>query len=584
MKFKVDEIASVIEEEIRQYRSGVDLAEVGKVLEVGDGIARVYGLAGAMAGERVEFANGAAGQVFNLEESSVGVVILGEYLGIKEGDQVRRSGELLSVPVGEPLIGRVVDPLGRPLDGKGVVETPDRRPLEWAAPGIAQRQPVTEPLQTGIKAIDSMIPIGRGQRELIIGDRKTGKTAIAIDAILNQKGGDVICVYVAIGQKESTVAGLVERLREAGAMDYTIVISASAADPSPLQYVAPYAGAAMAEYFMYRGKATLCVYDDLSKQAQSYRQLSLLLRRPPGREAYPGDVFYLHSRLLERSAKLRDEYGVVPKDAPADATDRALAVKHPQGIAAPAEMRPDDVNGLYHRPHGKKKAEAFLASLSERDQYRVHRFPDSGGSLTALPIIETLEGEVSAYIPTNVISITDGQIYLEPDLFFAGVRPAVNVGISVSRVGGNAQRKAMKKISGSLRLDLAAFRDLEAFAQLGTELDPASQRQLDRGQRMVEVLKQPQYRPYSVTDEVLAIFAGTQGLLDDLPVPQVARFEEAMIRHFQDAFPEVRDELARKGEVSDELAEKIKKVIAEFKAQWKLAQAQPGSAAAASAR
>ncbi|HEY8022731.1 MAG TPA: F0F1 ATP synthase subunit alpha [Thermoanaerobaculia bacterium] len=584
MKFKVDEIASVIEEEIRQYRSGVDLAEVGKVLEVGDGIARVYGLAGAMAGERVEFANGAAGQVFNLEESSVGVVILGEYLGIKEGDQVRRSGELLSVPVGEPLIGRVVDPLGRPLDGKGVVETPDRRPLEWAAPGIAQRQPVTEPLQTGIKAIDSMIPIGRGQRELIIGDRKTGKTAIAIDAILNQKGGDVICVYVAIGQKESTVAGLVERLREAGAMDYTIVISASAADPSPLQYVAPYAGAAMAEYFMYRGKATLCVYDDLSKQAQSYRQLSLLLRRPPGREAYPGDVFYLHSRLLERSAKLRDEYGVVPKDAPADATDRALAVKHPQGIAAPAEMRPDDVNGLYHRPHGKKKAEAFLASLSERDQYRVHRFPDSGGSLTALPIIETLEGEVSAYIPTNVISITDGQIYLEPDLFFAGVRPAVNVGISVSRVGGNAQRKAMKKISGSLRLDLAAFRDLEAFAQLGTELDPASQRQLDRGQRMVEVLKQPQYRPYSVTDEVLAIFAGTQGLLDDLPVPQVARFEEAMIRHFQDAFPEVRDELARKGEVSDELAEKIKKVIAEFKAQWKLAQAQPGSPAAASAR
>jgi len=580
MKFKVDEIASVIEEEIRQYRSEVDLAEVGKVLEVGDGIARVYGLSGAMAGERVEFANGAAGQVFNLEESSVGVVILGDYLGIKEGDQVRRSGELLSVPVGEALVGRVVDPLGRPLDGKGVIETPDRRPLEWAAPGIAQRQPVNEPLQTGIKAIDSMIPIGRGQRELIIGDRKTGKTAIAIDAILNKRAGDMICVYVAIGQKESTVAGLVERMREAGALDYTIVVSASAADPSPLQYVAPYAGAAMAEYFMYRGRATLCVYDDLSKQAQSYRQLSLLLRRPPGREAYPGDVFYLHSRLLERSAKLREEYGVVPKDTPADATDRALAVKHPQGIAAPPDVRPDDVDGLYHRPHGKKKAEAFLASLGERDRYRVHRFPDSGGSLTALPVIATLEGEVSAYIPTNVISITDGQIYLEPDLFFAGVRPAVNVGISVSRVGGNAQRKAMKKISGSLRLDLAAFRDLEAFAQLGTELDPASQRQLDRGQRMVELLKQPQYQPYVFADEVLAIFAGTQGLLDDLPVPQVARFEAAMLDNFRDSFPEIRDEITQKGEVSDELAARIKTVVNEFKAQWKRGQEQPAAVSA----
>jgi F-type H+-transporting ATPase subunit alpha len=581
MKFKVDEIASVLEEEIRHYRSEVDLAEVGKVLEVGDGIARIYGLTGAMAGERVEFANGAAGQVFNLEESSVGVVILGDYLGIKEGDQVRRSGELLSVPVGEALVGRVVDPLGRPLDGKGVIETPDRRPLEWAAPGIAQRQPVNEPLQTGIKAIDSMIPIGRGQRELIIGDRKTGKTAIAIDTILNQKGGDVICVYVAIGQKESTVAGLVERLREAGALDYTIVISAGAADPSPLQYVAPYAGAAMAEYFMYRGKATLCVYDDLSKQAQSYRQLSLLLRRPPGREAYPGDVFYLHSRLLERSAKLREEYAVVPKDAPAEATDRSLAVKHPQGVAAPPEVRPDDVDGLYHRPHGRKKAEAFLASLPERDRYRVHRFPDSGGSLTALPIIETLEGEVSAYIPTNVISITDGQIYLEPDLFFAGVRPAVNVGISVSRVGGNAQRKAMKKISGSLRLDLAAFRDLEAFAQLGTELDPASQRQLDRGQRMVELLKQPQFHPYPFADEVLAIFAGTQGLLDDLPVSQVARFEAAMLDNFRDSFPEIRDEITEKGDVSDELAGRIKTVVNDFKAQWKRTQAQPPVEAAA---
>ncbi len=371
MRFKVDEIASVIEEEIRKYRTEVDLSEVGKVLEVGDGIARIYGLTGAMAGERLEFANGAQGQVFNLEESSVGAVVLGDYLGIKEGDEVRRTGELLSVPCGPALIGRVVDPLGRPLDGLGVIETPHRRPLEFKAPGIAERQPVTEPLQTGIKAIDSMIPIGRGQRELIIGDRKTGKTAIAIDTIVNQKGGDVICVYVAIGQKESTVAGLVDRLRELGAMDYTIVISAGSSDPAPLQYIAPYAGAAMAEYFMYQeGRATLCVYDDLSKQAQAYRQLSLLLRRPPGREAYPGDVFYLHSRLLERSVKLRDEYAVVPKDTPADSRDRSVVVKHPQGLAAPAEHRPDDVDGLFHRPHGRHKAEAWLATLPDADKYR----------------------------------------------------------------------------------------------------------------------------------------------------------------------------------------------------------------------
>ena len=378
MRFRVDEISSVISEEIQQYRQSVDLTETGKVLEVGDGIAQVYGLSNAMSGELIAFANGSMGQVFNLEESSVGIVILGEYLGIKEGDEVRRTGELVSVPCGEAMIGRIVDPLGRPLDGLGVIETPHRRPMEFKAPGIAQRQPVTEPLQTGLKAIDSMIPIGRGQRELIIGDRKTGKTAIAIDTILNQKGAGVICVYVAVGQKESTVVGLVEKLREHGAMDYTIVVSASSADPAPLQYIAPYAGAAMAEYFMYQqGKATLCVYDDLSKQAASYRQLSLLLRRPPGREAYPGDVFYLHSRLLERSVKLRDEYGVVAKDAPADLTDRTKVVKHPQGLAAPVEVRPDDEIGLYHRPHGKHTAEAFLATLPDKDKYRVHHFPDS---------------------------------------------------------------------------------------------------------------------------------------------------------------------------------------------------------------
>jgi F-type H+-transporting ATPase subunit alpha len=569
MKFKVDEISSVIAEEIKQYRSEVDVAEVGRVLEVGDGIARIYGLSNAMASERLEFENGEFGQVFNLEENSVGVVILGQYLGIKEGDEVRRTGELLSVPCGDAMVGRVVDPLGRPLDGKGVIDTPHRRPLEFKAPGIAERQPVNEPLQTGIKAIDSMIPIGRGQRELIIGDRKTGKTAIAIDTIVNQKGGDVICIYVAIGQKESTVAGVIEKLREHGAMDYTIVVAASSSDPAPLQYIAPYAGAAMAEFFMYReGRATACIYDDLSKHAQAYRQLSLLLRRPPGREAYPGDVFYLHSRLLERSVKLRTEYAIVPKDTPEDCCDRGVAKTHPEGLKAPQEHRPDDIAGFYHRPEGLEKAKAWLESLPDKGNYRVHNFPDSGGSLTGLPIIETLEGEVAAYIPTNVISITDGQIYLEPDLFFAGVRPAVNVGISVSRVGGNAQRKAMKQVSGSLRLDLAAFRELEAFAQLGTELDVATQRQLDRGKAMVELLKQPQYRPYAVYDQVISIFAGTKGYLDGLPTNRVAEFESAMLKHFHDRFPELVKELEDRGVFTDELEEKIARVVADFKAEF----------------
>jgi len=569
MKFRVDEISSVIAEEIKQYRGRVDVAEVGKVLEVGDGIARVYGLGNAMAGERLDFQNGASGQVFNLEENSVGVVILGDYLGIKEGDEVRRTGELLSVPCGDQMLGRVVDPLGRPMDGKGVIETPHRRPLEFKAPGIAERQPVNEPMLTGIKAIDAMIPIGRGQRELIIGDRKTGKTAIALDTIVNQKGGDVVCVYVAIGQKESTVVGVVEKLRQVGAMDYTIVVSASASDPAPLQYIAPYAGAAMAEYFMYQlGRATLCVYDDLTKQAHAYRQLSLLLRRPPGREAYPGDVFYLHSRLLERSCKLREEYAVVPKDAAKDTKDRSLGKKHPQGLKAPEEQRPDDADGLFHRAHGKHKAEAYLATFPDKDKYRVHKFPDSGGSMTALPVIETLEGEVSAYIPTNVISITDGQIYLEPDLFFAGVRPAVNVGISVSRVGGNAQRKAMKKIAGSLRLDLAAYRELEAFAQLGTELDAATQRQLDRGARMVELLKQPQYGPYPLANEVISIYAGTKGYLDSLTNKQVRAFEEALLKHANDEHPEIAKQITDTGELPDDLQKKLAKVIEDFKAVW----------------
>src|SRR3954464_3456322 len=471
MAINVAEITSVLKQEIAGFEQKLSVTEVGTVIEVGDGIARIYGLRNAMAGELLQFANGVMGQVFNLEEESIGAVIFGNYLEIEEGMTVKTTGRLLEVPVGDAVIGRVVNPLGQPLDGGPAIVSTETRKMDIVAPGIADRQPVKEPLQTGIKAIDSMIPIGRGQRELIIGDRKTGKTAIAIDTIIAQKGKGVKCFYVAIGSKESTVAGIVEVLRAAGAMEYTTVVVATAADPAPLQYIAAYAGCAMAEYFMWKGEATLCVYDDLTKQAAAYRQLSLLLRRPPGREAYPGDVFYLHSRLLERAVKLSDEKG--------------------------------------------------------------------GGSLTALPIIETQEGEVSAYIPTNVISITDGQIYLEPDLFFAGVRPAINVGISVSRVGGNAQRKTMKKVAGSLRLDLASFRELEAFAQLGTELDTASQRQLDRGQRMVELLKQPQYKPYNVNEEVLSIFAGTRGFLDDVPVRHVAQFEQALLKHFGDEHPEI---------------------------------------------
>src|SRR5215213_8802412 len=442
MALNVAEITNILKQEIAGFEQRVQVSEVGTVIEVGDGIARVYGLRNAMAGELLEFENGTMGQVFNLEEESIGAVIFGDYLKIKEGDTVKSTGRLLEVPVGDAVIGRVVNPLGIPLDGGPAIASSETRKMDIVAPGIAERQPVHEPLQTGIKAIDSMIPIGRGQRELIIGDRKTGKTAIAIDTIIAQKGKGVKCFYVAIGSKKATVA-----------MEYTTVIVASAADPAPLQYIAAYAGCAMAEYFMWKGEHTLCVYDDLSKQAAAYRQLSLLLRRPPGREAYPGDVFYLHSRLLERAVKLSDEKG--------------------------------------------------------------------GGSLTALPIIETQEGEVSAYIPTNVISITDGQIYLEPDLFFAGVRPAINVGISVSRVGGNAQTKAMKKIAGSLRLDLAAYRELEAFAQLGTELDTATQKQLDRGARLVELLKQPQYKPLSIEQQVMMIYAATKDFVDDVPVNRI---------------------------------------------------------------
>ncbi len=514
MKIRTDEIASVIKREIEGFQAELEVSEVGTVVEVGDGIARVYGLANAMAGELLEFqtAKGAVmGQVFNLEEDTVGAVIYGDYLDVKEGDTVKSTGRLLEVPVGDGLLGRVVDPLGRPMDDAGPIQATEYRKVDIIAPGIAERQPVHEPLQTGIKAVDAMIPIGRGQRELIIGDRKTGKTAVALDTIINQKQywgtpEAVVCIYVAVGGKESTVAGVVETLKKNGAMDYTIVVNASSSAAAPMQYIAPYSGTAMAEYFMWNGakgktpKHALCIYDDLSKQAVAYRQLSLLLRRPPGREAYPGDVFYLHSRLLERATKLSSENG--------------------------------------------------------------------GGSITSLPIIETQEGDVSAYIPTNVISITDGQIYLEPELFFSGVRPAINVGISVSRVGGNAQVKAMKKIAGSLRLDLAAARELEAFAQLGTELDKATQRQLDRGRRMVELLKQGQYTPFHVVDQVISIYAGTKGFLDDVPVVDVRAFEQGLLESFRTINKPIWDALMAKPELTADVEKKLSDAIGAFKQQF----------------
>ena len=552
MKFRADEITSVIQREIEQFQSEVTRTEVGRVLEVGDGIARVHGLSGVMTGEMVSFQNGVKGLAFNLEETSVGVIILGEYTQIHEGETVTATGELLSVPVGEAMVGRVVNPLGEPIDNKGPIATSTTRLVESPAPGIADRQPVDEPMQTGIKAIDAMTPIGRGQRQLIIGDRKTGKTAIAIDAILSQKGTGVICVYVAIAQKESTTANLVEILRKNGAMDYTIVVAAGASDPAPLQYLAPYAGAAMAEFFMYgQGKATLCVYDDLSKQAVAYRELSLLLRRPPGREAYPGDVFYAHSRLLERSAKLANKYVIV-----ADSTAANGNIDDKSGV-----------NGkVYLGVPGEEEAKHELAN---HPGHKIVKTTTSGGSMTALPLIETLEGEVSAYIPTNVISITDGQIYLQPDLFFAGVRPAVDVGISVSRVGGKAQIGAMKKVAGGLRLDLAAFRELEAFAQLGTELDKATQAQLDRGYRMVELLKQPQYHPLDVVDQVMSIYAGSEGFLDAVPIKQVSDWETQFLDFVRERKPEVRAMLARERKLSDGVVTGLKEALNEFKQQYR---------------
>jgi F-type H+-transporting ATPase subunit alpha len=495
LKLRPEEITSILKRRIEEYDVETDLAEVGSVLEVGDGIARVYGLENAVSLEMLEFEHGVTGLALNLEEDNVGTALFGEWEHVKEGEVVKRTGRVTSIPVGEALIGRIVNPLGQPLDGQGPIDAEETRPMEFKAPGVVDRQPVKEPLQTGLKAIDSMIPIGRGQRELIIGDRGTGKTAILVDTILNQRDEDIVCVYVAIGQKESTVAQVYERLKDAGAMEYTIIVTAGAAEAAPIKWMAPYAGCAMGEYFLYQGKHALCMYDDLSKHADAYRQMSLLLRRPPGREAYPGDVFYLHSRLLERAVKLSDELG--------------------------------------------------------------------GGSLTALPVVETQAGDVSAYIPTNVISITDGQIFLESELFYSGVRPAINVGISVSRVGGNAQTKAMRSVAGRLKLDLAQYRELEAFSQFGSELDPATQKTLARGERMVSTLNQPQYQPWALEEQVAAIFAGNEGFLDEIPVDQVQRFQEELREHLRtegSTYKVIREEKV----LSDEVQEKLRKEIEKF--------------------
>jgi F-type H+-transporting ATPase subunit alpha len=503
VKLRPDEITDILRRQIEQYDVETDLAEVGTVLQVGDGIARVYGLENAVSTETLDFEHGVTGIAFNLEEDNVGAALFGDWEKVKEGEPVRRTGHVASIPVGDALLGRIVDPLGNPLDGAGPIETEHRRPLEFKAPGVVDRQPVKEPLQTGIKAIDSMTNVGRGQRELIIGDRSTGKTAILVDTILNQTGENMICIYVAIGQKASTVAQVYERLKDAGAMEYTVIVTAGASEAAPIKWMAPYAGAAMGEYFMFDGRHATAMYDDLSKHADAYRQMSLLLRRPPGREAFPGDVFYLHSRLLERACKLSDELG--------------------------------------------------------------------GGSLTALPVIETQAGDISAYIPTNVISITDGQIFLQSDLFFSGVRPAVNVGTSVSRVGSSAQTKAMKKVAGRLRLDLAQYRELEAFAQFGSELDPETQKALARGARMVATLNQPQYDPWPMEEQVVAIFAGINGYLDDIPVDDISKFHEEL-REYLRTEGSVYKEISETGDLSDEVTERLRKEIEKFKQSFNVSE------------
>ncbi len=591
MQLRAEEISQIIKKQIQNIDKAALVSETGTVLTVGDGIARVHGLSRAMAGELIEFTGEGGktlmGLVLNLEQDNVGAAIFGDTSVIKEGDSVKRTGRIMDIPVGEACVGRIVNSLGIPIDGKGPIETDKRGRVEVKAPGIVQRQPVTEPMQTGIKAIDAMIPVGRGQRELIIGDRQTGKTAVAIDAILNQKGKGVYCVYVAIGQKLSTVRQVVDRLEAAGAMEYTMVVASTASETAPLQFIAPYTGVTLGEYFRDTGRHALVIYDDLSKQAVAYRQLSLLLRRPPGREAYPGDVFYIHSRLLERAAKMADIFYVVKKGTEVKGNGPEFAFKGVDGKshvgANGMHTAKDSAYELVDKDNFRKwesireerskkdeakKLEQILGDKLKASDYTIVKEPHSGGSLTALPIIETQAGDVSAYIPTNVISITDGQIFLEADLFFSGVRPAINVGISVSRVGGNAQIKAMKSLAGTLRLDLAQYRSMAAFAQFASDLDAKTRAQLERGARLVELLKQGQYVPQPVEKQIITIFAGTQGLVDDLPVSELGRFELELHKFIETKHPQILTDIVTKKALDDELKGQIKGAIESFKKKF----------------
>jgi F-type H+-transporting ATPase subunit alpha len=548
----INNITSDLQKQIESFKPGVGVTDIGTVIEAGDGIARVDGLSAVRAQELVQFANGVMGIAFNLENDSIGVIIMGEYSGIDEGMNVHSTGRIASVPVGDVLVGRVVNSLGQPVDGKGPIKSDRYRPIERIAPGVVARKDVDTPVQTGLIAIDAMTPIGRGQRELIIGDRQTGKTAIAIDTIINQRGKDLLCIYIAIGQKKAGIARTVDILDREGAMDYTTVVVASAGEPAALQYIAPYAGCAMGEEFMENGRDALVVYDDLSKHAWAYRQVSLLLRRPPGREAYPGDVFYLHSRLLERAAKLSDKFVIVDKDFSAEA----------------AEEKDARDNQVFTGPIAEHDAETALGEIDNADDYKLAKVKGTGGSLTALPIIETLLGDVSAYIPTNVISITDGQIYLESNLFYAGIRPAINVGLSVSRVGGDAQTKAMKQVASRLRLDMASFRELAAFAQFGSDLDKATQAQLNRGQKLQEILKQPQYEPMSLENQVIILFAGTNGYADEVSIDQMNSWKESLLRFLETSHSEIGKDIAEKKMVSDETEAALHEAIKLFNSTW----------------
>ena len=551
----IKQIAGDLQKQIEGFEPELNISDVGTVTEAGDGIARVHGLANVRAQELVQFANGVMGTAFNLEKDSVGVIVMGNYEGIVEGMSVRGTGRIASVPVGDAMIGRVVNALGEPIDGKGPIATTSFRPIERITPGVVQRQDVDTPVQTGIKSIDAMIPIGRGQRELIIGDRQTGKSAIAIDTIINQKGQNLICIYVAIGQKKAAIARTVGILERYGAMDHTIVVAATADESAALQYIVPYSGTAIGEEFLETGRDALIVYDDLSKHAWAYRQVSLLLRRPPGREAYPGDVFYLHSRLLERSVRLANKYVIVKKDF-----DQALASES------------DGVDGqVYGGPIAKDEAEEARKHMSNPEDFKLVKVQGTGGSLTALPIIETLLGDVSAYVPTNVISITDGQIYLETNLFNAGIRPAVNVGISVSRVGGDAQTKAMKQVAGRLRLDMASYRELAAFALMASDLDKATQQQLGRGQRMQEILKQPQYSPMSLADQVIVLFAGTNGYADQVPVGNMAQWQTDLLKFMEASYPEIGRDITEKKQITDSNRAAMAKALDAFRHSWQAA-------------